>query len=447
MRHVVQWQDFIARYIEDDFIASLEQGGGLSVEIDTLGADTLVFMDQDIRDVVFSLESQSGPWNIFAETDWLAGNLRFAADGEMSTLAIRSLDLGALDQLALSSAADGEPLKIPDVSVSIKGLHMDEMTLGELGFVLKNEGDTLVAENIVGNIAGLEMAVDTPASLRWLPGAEAGKTSIKAQLEFADIGSTLEQLGYQRVLETESGRFDVTLDWPGGPQSFSLGDAQGSLVIALGEGRFLNAPEGASGALRVLNILNLAEIIGRLSLTHMFKSGIPFHAVDGEVFLQDGSIEVANIEVEGSTGGFQFSGVADVRSESLDGNLVITLPVANNLPWIVALTAGLPVAAGVFVVSKVFEKQVNRLTSGVYRVSGSWDDPQVNFDRIFDDSSAARLKSEIRAISVQPVDPNTAVSVELPTDANSPEANAVEASSTKTTTTDPNKPQTQLSSE
>ena len=236
-------------------------------------------------------------------------------------------------------------------------------------------------------------------------------------------------------METESGRFDVALEWPGAPQSFSLADAQGSLVIDVGEGRFLNAPEGASGTLRVLNILNLAEIIGRLSLTHMFKSGIPFHGVEGEVFLQDGSIEVANIEVEGSTGGFQFSGVADVLSESLDGNLVITLPVANNLPWIVALTAGLPVAAGVFVVSKVFEKQVNRLTSGVYRVSGSWDDPQVKFDRIFDDSAAAKLKSEIRAITVQPLDPNRPVEVELPTDPNSSES----------TTTDPNKPQAQLS--
>ena len=444
---VAQWQDFLTRYIEDDFLVSLEQGGGLSVEIDVLGVDTLILMEQDIRDVVFSLESLSGTWNIAAETDWLAGNLRLAGDGEMSTLEIQSLDLAALDQLSSTGTESGESLKIPGMSVSIKGLHTGGTTLGELDFELKNEGDTLVAQNIVGNIAGLKMAANAPASLRWLQGEGVSKTSFNAQLEFADFGATLEQLGYQRILETESGQFDVALEWPGAPQEFSLADAQGSLVISLGEGRFLNAPEGASGTLRVLNILNLAEIIGRLSLTHMFKSGIPFHGVEGEVFLQDGSIDVANIDVEGSTGGFQFSGVADVLSESLDGNLVITLPVANNLPWIVALTAGLPVAAGVFVVSKVFEKQVNRLTSGVYRVSGSWDDPQVTFERIFDDSSAASLKSEIRAVSVQLTDPNTPVEVELPGDANSPEGSFSEGKSTETTVTDPNKPQSQLSSQ
>ncbi len=61
--------------------------------------------------------------------------------------------------------------------------------------------------------------------------------------------------------------------------------------------------------------------------------------------------------------------------------------MANNLPWVAALAGGLPVAAGVFVVSKVFEKQVNRLSSGVYAIGGTWEEPTVQFDRIFDDAA------------------------------------------------------------
>jgi hypothetical protein len=34
----------------------------------------------------------------------------------------------------------------------------------------------------------------------------------------------------------------------------------------------------------------------------------------------------------------------------------------------------------------VFESQFNRLTSVVYSVGGTWDDPEVEFDRIFDDT-------------------------------------------------------------
>ena len=69
----------------------------------------------------------------------------------------------------------------------------------------------------------------------------------------------------------------------------------------------------------------------------------------------------------------------------IDGELVVTLPVANNLPWVAALAGGPAVAAGVFVVSKVFEKQVSRLSSAVYGVTGDIQSPEVEFRRLFDD--------------------------------------------------------------
>jgi uncharacterized protein YhdP len=191
------------------------------------------------------------------------------------------------------------------------------------------------------------------------------------------------------------------LEWPGGPQNFSLASAMGAVTAGTGEGRFLNAPAGASGALRVVSILNLADIIGRVSLSHMFESGVSFHAIDAELFLQDGKIEVASMDVEGSSSGYQFSGVADVAMETLDGNLVVVLPVANNLPWVVALAAGLPVAAGVFVMSQVFKEQVNRFSSGVYRISGPWVDPSVS------SSSAQAVEQEAAEVTLMTTDPNT----------------------------------------
>ena len=103
------------------------------------------------------------------------------------------------------------------------------------------------------------------------------------------------------------------------------------------------------------------------------------------------------MDVKGGSS-FQFSGVSDVAAQSLQGELVATLPVANNLPWMAALAASLPVAAGVFVVSKVFNKQMNRLSSAVYSIDGTWDDPKVKFDHIFDDSKR-RAKSAGPAVA------------------------------------------------
>jgi uncharacterized protein YhdP len=56
---------------------------------------------------------------------------------------------------------------------------------------------------------------------------------------------------------------------------------------------------------------------------------------------------------------------------------------------------GLPAAAGVYLTSKLVEKQVDRLSSISYKVSGPWDDVEVAVDRIF----AAELKN------AEPVEP------------------------------------------
>jgi uncharacterized protein YhdP len=226
-----------------------------------------------------------------------------------------------------------------------------------------------------------------------------GETDLKLGLQFDDLGKTLGLFGYEKIMETESGGFEFDLRWPGAPQSFSLQGAEGSVKVAIDEGRFLEAPSGASGALKVVNILNLADIVQRLSLSHMFEAGIPFDSVEGEVFLHAGIIEVAGMDVKGPSS-FHFSGVAGVADRSLDGNLVATLPVADNLPWVAALTASLPVAAGVFVVSKLLQKQVNRLSSAVYSISGSWDDPEVKFKHIFDAPSARTTDNGAREAAI-----------------------------------------------
>jgi uncharacterized protein YhdP len=96
---------------------------------------------------------------------------------------------------------------------------------------------------------------------------------------------------------------------------------------------------------------------------------------------------------------FQFNGIGDANQRSLDGELVATLPVADNLPWVAALTAGLPVAAGVFVVSKLLQKQVNQLSSAVYSISGSWDDPQVEFAHIFDSGGGRENGAQAQAVT------------------------------------------------
>lgn len=371
------------------------ENAALIVRLEQLETDTLHVWGQTLSDVALTVSSQKGDWQISANSNWLRGSALVKGAPAATSIVLQHLDLDFLELSADGPLPEGaavampraEPITLPPLDFVIENLYRSGQRLGNLDFSLRSIGGVIKAGEIVGEIAGLRLDADAPGQFLWRQG-EGGNTQVEGLIEFSDLGEPLDQFGYEQILKTDHGALDVQLKWPGNPQEFALAAAEGSILVDFGSGNFLEAPSGAAGALRVVNILNLADIIRRLSLTHMFESGIAFDSVTGEIYFHGGTIEVARMDVEGPSS-FQFSGVSEVALRSLNGELVATLPVANNLPWVAALAASLPVAAGVFLVSKMFDKQVSRLSSAVYAIEGTWDEPVVEFDRLFDDTAKA----------------------------------------------------------
>lgn len=353
---------------------------GLRLTVEELLIDSLQFQGRDWPRVLLDLEQGPDHWRLGLETDWVQGGVTVAAD-----LASARAELARLDLAGWGAGTGGEsdPAQFrdwPSVEVAIADLQRGSRPLGHLAFDLVPGEQRLEVRGISGELLGFTLPAEAPASLLWT----ADGSRLQADLLAIDLGDSLAALGYERILETSSGRFGLDLRWPGAPQQFALAASTGTLSVAVEDGRFLTASAGASGTLRVVSILNLADIVQRLSLTQLFESGIPFDSLQGDVNFADGLLEVPRLDVASAATGFRFSGSSNIVSRSLDGEMVATLPVVNNLPWVAALTAGLPVAAGVFVVSKLFEKQVSQLSSAVYSIGGTWDEPQIRLDRIFD---------------------------------------------------------------
>ena len=152
-------------------------------------------------------------------------------------------------------------------------------------------------------------------------------------------------------------------------------------------GSFLSANAEATGALRLLSLLNLSGLFRRANMNQLFDPGVTFDQAGGAFEFNRGALHIPDFSIEGSGGYFTFSSDIDLISETLNGELVVTLPLVENIPWVAALAGGLPVAAGTYLIGKVFEDQMNQLSSGVYAVSGDLEDPQVSFERVFDATS------------------------------------------------------------
>lgn len=400
-----EWLDFIARYAGAGLLQTLSPNPAttakapestpqpdtaevvppLALVIDEVRIDSLVVLEQELHDAVFSLAVEPAQWTASLGTDWVKADLSVNRQGGASRLDIGHLELDYLPDFPARGDRGESSWDLPAIDVAIANLFKSQKRLGHLGFQLQGQGGELTVDNITGELAYLRLPAEQPGRLVWHRG-QAPSTELQASLQFGDIGETLGYFDYQRIVETERGSVDIDLHWPGGPPDFSLGEAEGSMQVQVGHGNFLEATAGATGALRVVSILDLADIVRRLSVSNMFESGIPFDSVNGKVELNAGTLDVAHLDVKGGSS-FQFSGASNLQQKTIDAEMVATLPVASNLPWIAALAASLPVAAGVYLVSQVFDQQMSRLSSAVYTITGTWQDPEVNFDRIFDNTA------------------------------------------------------------
>ena len=135
----------------------------------------------------------------------------------------------------------------------------------------------------------------------------------------------------------------------------------------------------------------------RSNVNQLFDSGLTFDRANGDIAFDQGVLSVNGFSVRNSGGSLNLVGALDTNRETIDGELSVTLPLVDNIPWVAALAGGLPVAAGAYLASKIFEDQVNRLSSGVYEVTGDIAQPNVRFVRVFD--AKASVSSQDSATS------------------------------------------------
>jgi uncharacterized protein YhdP len=243
-----------------------------------------------------------------------------------------------------------------------------------------------------GDLLGINWGEES--HLIWRADESEERTELVLAAQIQDISESLELLGVSPIMETRSGALEANWEWEGGPTDFELPAVAGTLTLDMQSGSFTSAKAEAEGAMRLLSLMNLSGLFRRANINQLFDPGVTFDSAKGRFEFDRGILRIPEFSVEGSGGYFSFVSEIDLNKELLDGELVVTLPLVENIPWVAALAGGLPVAAGTYLVSKVFEDQVNQLSSGIYSVSGNLDDPQVVFERVFDAKSRLPDKTD-----------------------------------------------------
>ena len=333
-------------------------------------------------------------WLLRADSDTLAGTLS-APFAEQRPLQV-DLDHLVLPKPDLDDPegrlAGLDPRDLPALDFSTRGLRVGERELGEIAFSLRRLPNGVRAERLRGDITGLRTGTgEQGATLEWRQGEAGHHTRFEGTVLADDLAGVLGAWDLPGAIESEHAELVAAWEWPGRPWEFRARNLSGETALHIRDGTFRRTTGSASNALmKLIGLVNFDTWLRRLQLdfSDIFAEGMAFDELDTGMTFDRGTLHFSKpVKVELPSGKMRLEGSADLIAETIDAHLVATLPVGTNLPWIAALAGGLPAAAGVYLTSRIFDRQVDRISSLAYRVTGPWEDPHIEVERIFSDKT------------------------------------------------------------
>jgi uncharacterized protein (TIGR02099 family) len=284
-----------------------------------------------------------------------------------------------LDRLHLGERAPGEsgrpdpdPRKLPAIRMDLRDFAFDRRSFGHVQaeFARGTTGMTLN-----------RFTIDHPAFSAegrgsWLVRGDAAECRLEFEAKTGNVKGLMAAMQLGTQVEGEEGRVSAQLSWPGPPEVSAIGRLSGRLEISAKNGN-LTAVEPGAG--RVFGLMSFAHLPRRLALdfNDLTGEGLSFDTLTGTFRLANGDAYTDNLTLRGSAAEIGLAGHTSLRDRTYDQTAVVTGQLGASLGVAGALAGGPAVGAALLLFSQIFKEPLKGVTRGYYRITGSWDDPQV----------------------------------------------------------------------
>ena len=292
-----------------------------------------------------------------------------------------------------------DPRLLPRLRFSTDEFSIGSRSYGSWSFSLNPNNQGASFDDLVFDFRGLRLGMEGPyvdgtevdeyaarfaPSFTWNFNGVEHSSSLAGIIYADDMADVLKSNGYAASIESEDAIFFTDITWTGSPAYFSGSRLSGEIDLDIDNGRFQQG-SGGQGALRLISILNFDAIMRRARLSDdLVRTGFAYDEIEAELTLREGQVEIEDrLVISGPSSLYQITGELDLREETITGEMFVTLPFSDNIPWLGLLTANLPLAVGAYLFDQIFGNQVDSLTSAVYTLSGPWEDLEPEFKQAF----------------------------------------------------------------
>jgi uncharacterized protein (TIGR02099 family) len=330
-----------------------------------------------LRDLRYQWNVTRSGWALVVSGAQASGEVRWAsADHGLLTARLERLQAGyapaETEGEADADAVPVDPNALPQFDLDIGKLVLGRADLGHVTFAtsrteLGQKARALKASGGIVTLAG---------EGEWRRRAGQSSGSLSADLATTDIATLLRTFGYTPNLDSKAARFKAALSWPPSDRGLEWPRAEGTVHVEFDNGQ-LRAVEPGAG--RVLGLMNFYALPRRLTLNFrdVVSKGLGFDRIRGDFELRDGDATTENLRVAGPSVRMDMRGRIGLAARDYDQQVTVYPDVSGGVTLGAVLFGGPVAGALALIAQEVMGKPLNQVTQLTYRVTGSWDNPQV----------------------------------------------------------------------
>lgn len=266
---------------------------------------------------------------------------------------------------------------LPDLHVFVKKFTYNQIDLGALRLEMRNVAHGLHIEqlSLQSKVGGIQ-AVGNWYKNKGDDSNQLGQSAFDIIITAESIAEFLKPMGFNAPLSDAQTLVKIKAMWNGLPSRFDLKQLTGTLDIKIGEGEVLDAEPGFG---RVLGLFSLTNLPRRLlfDFRDVMGEGLHFSNMEGHFTLDKGIATTDDFLVKASSANIKLTGKTNFILQNYDQTIMIQPQIGKTFPTIGAIAGGAVGAAAGFLVQGLLDKQLKLKNQIIYRVTGSWEEPQI----------------------------------------------------------------------
>jgi len=201
-------------------------------------------------------------------------------------------------------------------------------------------------------------------------------TQVSGNVNTNASGKLLRLFNLQTGIRKTDLKTTGAISWQGDPSQFNIETLNGSLSINGGKGSQKDISDKKA---RLFSLLSIGSVLRRLSLdfSDLFGDGFYYDSIKGSLSIAKGSISTDDLEIAGTSADVEIKGVTNIPDNRIENCVLVTPKLGSSLPilagWAIEPVTGLVV----YLMSKIFQPVLKVVTSILYKVEGTLDDPVI----------------------------------------------------------------------